>query len=114
MTLPRQKQKRKIFLMLSLIILVFFSTITIFGDEGLLKLRKLYQLQEQIHKQNQELFTTNQTLSKSVTLLKDPVNTQRLIREKLGYLKKNEYVLFLDENSQPVVELHPSKKSSKE
>ncbi len=114
MTPPRQKQKRKIFLMFSLIILVFFSTITIFGDEGLLKLRKLYQLQEQIHKQNQELFSTNQTLLKNVTLLKDPMSTQRLIREKLGYLKKNEFVLFLDETRQNSAETPSAKKNSKD
>jgi len=94
------KQKLKIFYLLGIIIIVFFASITIFGDEGLLKLRKLYTFKDQVQKENQELYLANQKLAREVNQLKESSNTERLIREKLGYIKSNEYILILGNKSE--------------
>ncbi len=91
-----KKTKRKLFGLISLGLLGFFTILTAFGDEGLLKLRKFYLLRNKIHAENQELFKTNQRLNQEINLLKEPLYTERLIREKLGYVKPKELVLILD------------------
>jgi len=69
----------------------------------LIKLRKIYFLKDQVQKENQALYLTNQKITREINHLKEPTNSERLIREKLGYLKPNEYILILDNptESQP-------------
>jgi len=80
---------------------MFFTALSVFGDEGLLKLRHFYKLRNQIRSENQELFTRNQNLNTQISLLKESLYTQRVIREKLGYVKTAEYILILDEKTDP-------------
>lgn len=103
--MKKAKKKSGVFLLLGIFVILFFAGITIFGEEGLVKLRKLYSLREQVQKENQELYLQNQKLAREINLLKDPAHSERLIREKLGYLKSNEYILILDNQS----ESQPSK-----
>jgi cell division protein FtsB len=91
-------KKRKLFLILAAAVIGFFSLLTLFGDEGLFKLRELYAMRSRIQGENQELLSVNRKLMKEVQLLKEPVFAERLIREKLGYVKEREYILLLDEN----------------
>jgi cell division protein FtsB len=94
----RNRSKRKIFFLLALFVMGFFSLVTTLGDEGLLKLRNLYKLRDRVRHENQELFETNRKLIREATLLKEPSFTEQLIRKKLGYIKPREYVLILGEN----------------
>ncbi len=102
-----RKTKRKVLGLISLGLVSFFIILTAFGDEGLLKLRKLYVLRNKIHTENQELFKTNQRLNQEINLLKEPLYTERLIREKLGYVKPKELVLILDAPSSPNTDSSP-------
>ena len=97
----RPKPKLKFFLFLALVVMGFFGLLTVFGDEGLLKLKNLYLLREQIQKENREIFNTNQKLIEQIHLLKEPLYAERLIREKLGYVKPREFILILGENPLP-------------
>jgi cell division protein FtsB len=111
----RPKPKVRFFLLLALIVVSFFGLLTVFGDEGLLKLRNFYSLRDRIRRENSEIFNTNQKLIEQIDLLKEPLYAERLIREKLGYVKPKEYTLILNENneleSQP--NSHPTLNSSR-
>ncbi|MBL7684645.1 MAG: septum formation initiator family protein [Deltaproteobacteria bacterium] len=93
----QKKPKHYYFFVFAFVILGFFAVLTIFGDEGLLKLKQLYTLKNQLKQENFELFQTNQKLLREATHLKDPIYAERLIREKLGYIKSREYILLLPE-----------------
>lgn len=97
--IAKHRSRQRLFFLGGLIVLGFFAFVTVLGDEGLLKLRSLYQLRDRVKQENRDIFNTNRKLIREIALLKDPLNTQRLIREKLGYLKSHEYVLILNENS---------------
>ena len=100
----KNKRSKNLFLILTLTIAGFFALLTLFGEEGLLKLKKLYALKSRIRTENQEIFLLNQKLQEEVRLLKEPVFAERLIREKLGYVKEREYILLLND---PVAESKP-------
>jgi cell division protein FtsB len=95
----RPKTKVRFFLLLALVVVGFFGLLTVFGDEGLLKLKSFYSLRDRIRRENQEIFNSNQKLIEQINLLKEPLYAERLIREKLGYVKAREYILILNENS---------------
>lgn len=94
------KKKLKMFYLLGICVIAFFTAITIFGDEGLLKLRKLYTLKDQVSQENQELYLHNQKLSREIKQLKENSHSEKLIREKLGYIKSNEFILILGNTSE--------------
>jgi cell division protein FtsB len=96
--IKKTHKKRKFFLILAAAVVGFFTLLTLFGDEGLFKLRELYAMRSRIQQENLKLLNSNQKLAKDVQLLKEPVFAERLIREKLGYVKEREYILLLDEN----------------
>lgn len=95
-SMKSKKTNRTLFLALSFGIIGFFTLITFFGDEGVLKLKKLREQRNQLKKENQALFEANQKLKEEVSLLQNPRNTEALIREKLGYVKEGEYLLILN------------------
>jgi len=97
----RPKPKVKFFLASALVVMGFFGLLTVFGDEGLIKLKKLYNLRDRIRHENQEIFSNNQRLIEQIQLLKEPLYAERLIREKLGYVKSREYILILGEDQGP-------------
>lgn len=104
--MKKPKKKSQMFCFFGILIVIFFTFITIFGDEGLMKLRKLYTLKDQVQKDTNELYRTNQRIAREITHLKDPINSERLIREKLGYVKSNEYILIL--SNEDKTETRPS------
>ncbi len=105
--MKKVKKKSRLFFFLGILVIGFFTTITIFGEEGLVKLKKLYALRDQVQKENQELYRSNQKLAREINHLKIPSNAERLVREKLGYIKSNEYILILDNKN----ESQPGQKS---
>ncbi|MBF0491541.1 MAG: septum formation initiator family protein [Deltaproteobacteria bacterium] len=86
----------KLFCALGLVIVGAFVFLTLLGNEGLLRLRDLYRMKQKIQAENQLIFNTNQKLKEEVSLLKEQVFAERLVREKLGYVKPKEYILILD------------------
>lgn len=108
--MKKPKKKSQLFCLLGIFIVAFFSSITIFGDEGLLKLRSLYALKDEVQKETNDLYRANQKLAREVNHLKDPINSERLVREKLGYIKSNEYILILESENRP--ESQPTHSSS--
>ena len=89
--------RKKTFLISFGLILFLFSALTVFGNEGLLKLKELVELRDKVRKENSELAQKNQSLNQELSLLKEPAYQQQMIREKLGYVKKGEYVLLLND-----------------
>jgi len=98
--MKKPKKKLRLFYLLGLFVVAFFAAITVFGDEGLLKLKSLYALQTQVQTDTHDLYLANQKLAREIAHLKDPVNSERLVREKLGYIKSNEYILILEAKSE--------------
>jgi len=94
----KEKISYRFFISVSSAILIFFFLITIFGEEGLLKLKHLYTLKRKIEAENIKLLEENLKLKDQLALLKTPQYNERMIREQLGYIKKNEWVLILDES----------------
>ena len=95
----RPKPKMRFFLATALAVVGFFALLTIFGEEGLIRLKNLYSLRDRIRQENHQLFNANQKLIEQIHLLNEPLYAERLIREKLGYVKPREYILILGENS---------------
>ena len=95
----KNKRSKNLFLILTLVVTGFFALLTLFGEEGLLKLKKFYALKSKIRAENQEIFLANQKLQEEIRLLKEPVFAERLIREKLGYVKEREYILLLSDTA---------------
>lgn len=102
------KNNWKLFCSLGLAIVGAFAFLTLLGDEGLLRLRDLYKMKQKIQAENQVTFHINQKLKEEVSLLKEQVFAERLIREKLGYVKPKEYILILDRVQSPEPQAAPS------
>lgn len=84
------------FLGLGGFIVFFFLILTVLGEGGLVKLKKLYAQRDQLRLENQAIFDHNQKLANEIHLLKQKTFSERLIREKLGYVKPQELVVLVD------------------
>lgn len=76
-----------------ILLLLGFFLLTLFGEEGLIRLIQLKKTARALEEANQLITQENQTLKAEVVQLNDPALLERLIREELGYLGEHEELL---------------------
>jgi cell division protein FtsB len=75
-------------------VLVLLLAAALFGENGLLHLRRLRADVETLHRDVQTLEMENERLSRAITQLRtDPVAIERIAREELGLVRPGERVL---------------------
>jgi len=79
------------------LLLIFFIFLiaywTIFGDNGILKLRKIEQENEKVKAASEKIKAENERLKKEITLLReDRKYVEKVAREDLGMTRKDEII----------------------
>lgn len=90
-------QSRKSWVVAGLLLLAASSCgVLVFGQRGLLELRRLRGESAALERSNQELQGRNRGLERRMGALKDdPTTIERLARERLGMVKEGEVVYYL-------------------
>ena len=77
----------------------------VFGDNGVLHLRRLRAEIESLHRDVQALEAENERLTRAITELRsDPSALERIAREELGLVRPGERVLRFPRSSRPTRE----------
>ncbi|MBI2092866.1 MAG: septum formation initiator family protein [Deltaproteobacteria bacterium] len=71
---------------------VFFLWFAIFGDHGLYHLHKSVKMRNKLKEEIVQLQNRIQTLKKNKELLNNPSHLEIIIRQELGYVKKDEVI----------------------
>ena len=79
------------------LLLVFFIFLiaywTIFGDNGILKLKKIEQENQQVKMASEKIKAENEKLKKEIKLLReDKKYVEKVAREELGMTRKDEII----------------------
>jgi len=87
------KNKLKIQILSSILILFSFFIIVIFGDQGIKDIFVLYKQKQQLINENSKIEQQNQLLFRIVDRLKhDPKYIENIARKELGMIGKNELI----------------------
>jgi cell division protein FtsB len=88
-----KKLKAKIQVLLLIFLIFLIAYWTIFGDNGILKLRKIEQENEQVKVASEKIKAENERLKKEITLLReDRKYVEKVAREELGMTRKDEII----------------------
>jgi cell division protein FtsB len=88
-----KKLKAKIQVLLLIFFIFLIAYWTIFGDNGILKLRKIEQENEQVKAASEKIKTENERLKKEIKLLReDKKYVEKVAREDLGMTRKDEFI----------------------
>jgi cell division protein FtsB len=88
-----KKLKAKIQVLLLIFFIFLIAYWTIFGDNGILKLRKIEQENEKVKAASEKIKTENERLKKEITLLReDRKYVEKVAREELGMTRKDEII----------------------
>ncbi len=77
---------------LALLTLFIFS-LTLFGDQGLIRLYRLKKMARQIDRENSALLRQNNELVGEIARLKEPDYLEHLIRQEKGYIREGEQLV---------------------
>ena len=84
-------------------VLVVLLGAAVFGDNGILHLRRLRSEVEALHRDVQALEAENERLSRAITELHtDPTVMERIAREELGLVRPGERVLRFPRSPAPL------------
>ena len=86
-------QRQKVMLAGTLIAMFIFLLVTLFGDNGLLDLRRLQQTHQTLLKDNARVTKENLQMYRSVDRLQnDPQYIENLARQELGMIRSDELI----------------------
>lgn len=80
-------------------VIVFFWFL-IMGDQGLYRLRQLYQLRTTLLGQRHKLARDIEEKDREKRMLEDPKNLEMIIRKELGYIRPGEIIFQEPEKHQ--------------
>ena len=75
-----------------LLLAVFFFWFLAFGDQGIYKLRRLFEMKSNLNTKRKVLNDDIDNLIKEQKTLSDPKNLEMVIRKELGYVKPGEVI----------------------
>jgi len=85
--------KEKIQFLLLIFFIFLIAYWTIFGDNGILKLRKIEQESEKVKAASEKIKAENERLKKEIKLLQeDRKYVEKVAREELGMTRQNEII----------------------
>jgi len=88
-----KKLKEKIQFLLLIFFIFLIAYWTIFGDNGILKLRKIEQESEKVKAASEKIKAENERLKKEIKLLQeDRKYVEKVAREELGMTRQNEII----------------------
>jgi cell division protein FtsB len=88
-----KKLKAKIQVLLLIFFIFLIAYWTIFGDNGIFKLRKIEQENEKVKAASEKIKTENERLKKEIKLLQgDGKYVEKVAREELGMTRKDEII----------------------
>jgi cell division protein FtsB len=88
-----KKLKTKIKFLLLIFFICFIAYWTIFGDNGILKLKKIEQESENVKAASEKIKAENERLKKEIKLLQeDKKYVEKVAREELGMTRKDEII----------------------
>lgn len=74
-------------------LILFLTLLTLFGDQGLLRLIELKKMTRRLEKESLSLAHANRELAQEIERLKQPEYLDRLIREERGYIGEGEQLV---------------------
>lgn len=95
--LNRNRKKTSPIITWGTVAAIALALFAVFGDQGLLKLRHMHQIESRLGEQISGLQSENERLSVSIASLDDPATLEKVVREELGYLSDNEVVFYVGE-----------------
>jgi len=88
-----KKLKGKIQFLLVVIVILFITYLTIFGENGILKIRKIKQETEKVKVTGEKIKGDNERIKKEIKLLQeDERYVGKVAREELGMSRKDEII----------------------
>jgi len=78
--------------LIAVIGLIVFFWFLIMGDQGLYRLRQLYELRDTLKMKRQTLSGELENKTKEKEMLEDPKNLEMIIRQELGYIRPGEMI----------------------
>lgn len=89
----KEQKRRYTYLILLVFMILLIAYYTIFGERGILKMRKLGSNLENIRASTQELKEENEELKREIRLLQeDEAYVERIAREELGLAREDEII----------------------
>jgi len=86
--------KRKIKLLFLSLIIFLVVYLTIFGNNGILKIRQIEQETKRVQQASENLKTENEKLKKEINLLQqDDKYIEKIAREELGMVQPDEIIV---------------------
>lgn len=76
-----------------ILLTLFLASLTLFGDQGALRLWELMKISHTLEKQNRNLERQSRELTDQIGRLKEPEYLERLIREERGYIEEGETIV---------------------
>lgn len=95
--LKRNRKKASPILTWGTVAAVALALFAVFGDQGLLRMRRMNQIESRLEEQIEGLRRENDHLSVEIASLDDPATLEKVIREELGYLGENEVIFYVGE-----------------
>jgi len=87
-----KKLKAKVQFLLLIFFIFLIAYWTVFGDNGILKLRKVEQESEKVKAASEKIKTENERLKKEIKLLQEGKYVEKVAREELGMTSKDEII----------------------
>jgi len=95
-----KKLKEKVQFLLLIFFIFLIAYWTIFGDNGILKLRKIEQENDKVKAASEKIKEENERLKKEIKLLQeDRKYVEKVAREELGMTRKDEIIFKKKQNN---------------
>jgi cell division protein FtsL len=95
-----KKLKEKVQFLLLIFFIFLIAYWTIFGDNGILKLRKIEQENDKVKAASEKIKAENERLKKEIKLLQeDRKYVEKVAREELGMTRKDEIIFKKKQNN---------------
>ena len=95
--LKRNLKKRSPILTWGTVAALALTGFAVLGDQGLLKLKSMDQMEEQLATQITDIDRENQRLAQSIEALNDRDTLEQVVRGELGFLRDDEVLFYLGE-----------------
>ncbi len=95
--LKRNLKKRSPIITWGTVAALALAGFAVLGDQGLLKLKSMDQMEERLATQIFDIDMENQRLAQQIEALNDRDTLEQVVREELGFLRDNEVLFHIHE-----------------
>ena len=93
-----RKLQNRLFVSLAFVVFLAFVYLTLWGENGLIRLVKLYHLKDRAIANNNAILRQSLSYLEEIRRLKQPHFIEQTTRNELGFVRPNEMVFVVDEN----------------